>query len=103
MNRIFEQTDLILILSASKEAQPIVASDALAKAIPFVSTKVGCMPEFKGGIISEPSGFADSIQKIFETDAVYAQYSKKSYEYYRNYLSKEVYTSSMQKMLETLK
>lgn len=100
---VFEQSDLILILSASKEAQPIVAADAMAKAIPFVSTKVGCMPDFKGGIISEPSHFAHNVLHIFETDAIYAQYSEASYQYYHDALSREQAVRSMQKMLAHLK
>lgn len=41
--------DLLLILSIT-EAQPIVLIDALYQYIPFLSTDVGCVKEFSGGV-----------------------------------------------------
>ena len=41
--------DLLLILS-NTEAQPIVLIDALHQNIPFLSTDVGCVQEFRGGL-----------------------------------------------------
>lgn len=50
--------DLTLILSRT-EAQPIIIMDSLLHGIPFVSTNVGCMSDFLGGIIC-------SLDKIVE-------------------------------------
>lgn len=81
----FSGASALLILSPAKDTQPIVAVDGLCKALPFVSTPVGCMPEMRGGIISSPSRMADSIIQLHQSDT-YAQHSRNALNFYtKNY------------------
>ena len=52
--------DIILVLSRT-EAQPIVVIDGIFNGIPFVSTNVGCISIFKGGIVCTIEDIVDNI------------------------------------------
>lgn len=99
---LMDNFDLLLILSYS-EAQPIVAVDATAKGIPFVSKNVGCMTEFAGGIISTETNFVGSIEKIFESNISYSKYSESALKYYTRQLSEGVAKKSMSSMIDALR
>jgi glycosyltransferase involved in cell wall biosynthesis len=47
----YQAADLFL-LSAKQETQPLAILDAMAAGVPFVSTDVGCVREFPGGLIA---------------------------------------------------
>lgn len=55
--------DIILVLSRT-EAQPIVVIDAILHGIPFVSTNVGCMSIFKGGIVCSLEDIVKNINLL---------------------------------------
>lgn len=83
----FTEASALLILSPAKDTQPIVAVDALCKALPFVSTPVGCMPEMLGGIIAKPAEFSASIIKLHKPQN-YPQYSWSALNFYENHYSR---------------
>lgn len=101
LEKLMDDFDLLLILSHS-EAQPIVAVDAVAKAVPFVSTPVGCMAQFEGGLISTKSEFVKNIQKIFYDANSYQKYSTSALKYYQNHLCLEVAKLSLDRMINNL-
>jgi glycosyltransferase involved in cell wall biosynthesis len=46
----------VKILSSDAETQPIVLLEAMAASKPFISTRTGCVDEFKGGIVVRDVG-----------------------------------------------
>ncbi len=99
----FAAADLLLITSHSKEAQPIVAVDAMAKGLPFVSTKVGCMPEFEGGLIAPAEELASAVQTICQSGETYMHFSKAATHYSRERLSRDRALHSIQSLLDHLR
>lgn len=94
-----ERADLLLITSPSKDVQPIVAVDALAKGVPFVSTDVGCMREFEGGIVAAPHDLARSILDICKDAETYRRYSEQGCRYRDRVLSPSVARNSLAQVL----
>lgn len=95
-------SDVLLITSPSKDVQPIVAVDALAKGVPFVSTDVGCMPEFGGGIVAKPDRMASAVLEICDSDASYRRFSQEACAYRERSLSPAIARASLAKMLSDL-
>jgi glycosyltransferase involved in cell wall biosynthesis len=98
-----ESADCLLILTASKDVQPIVAVDAMTKAVPFVSTRVGCMPQMEGGIVTDgtPEAMAAAVEEIF-LHSTYVKFSKSALDYSTDMLSREKSKLGIQKMLKAI-
>jgi glycosyltransferase involved in cell wall biosynthesis len=97
-----ENSDILLITSPSKDVQPIVAVDALAKGVPFVSTDVGCMREFGGGIVAAPGELALGITTICRDERTYRRYSDEACAYHDRALSPSIAQNSLSKLLASL-
>ena len=95
-------SDVLLITSPSKDVQPIVAVDALAKGVPFVSTNVGCMPEFGGGIVTTSDRMALAVLDICDSDASYWRFSQEACAYRERSLSPAIARASRAKLLSDL-
>lgn len=52
INAAYRAADLFM-LNATEETQPLVILDAMACAVPFLSTDTGCVREFPGGLVVE--------------------------------------------------
>lgn len=97
----FDASGLLLMTSLT-EAQPIIAADALRKGIPFVSTRVGCMSEFSGGIVTAPSSLPDAIMRICRDEMTYTCYASEAVSYYDRALHHRHSRSALAAMLERL-
>ncbi len=95
-------SDVLLITSPSKDVQPIVAVDALAKGVPFVSTNVGCMQEFGGGIVTTPDRMASAVLSICESDVSYQRFSQEACAYREQSLSPAIARAALAKLLSDL-
>lgn len=51
INAVYQTADLFLF-SSKDETQPLAVLDAMGAGVPFISTDVGCVDEFPGGIIA---------------------------------------------------
>lgn len=71
---IKNNVDLLLILSRT-EAQPIVLIDALHLGIPFLSTPVGCISNFNGGVYCGLNEIVMNLNK-FATDSLFLNHQK---------------------------
>lgn len=69
INAAYQTADLF-ILSAKHETQPLAILDAMASAVPFISTDVGCVTEFPGGLVV-PAGprTTSAIARLLEDPA----------------------------------
>lgn len=94
--------DVLLITSPSKDVQPIVAVDSLAKGLPFVSTDVGCMREFSGGIVTQADDMADAITRICRDADSYAQFSRDACRYRDRSLTPDIARKTMLAMLSDM-
>lgn len=90
LEAIVDSADCLAILTHSKDVQPIVAVDAMIKRIPFVSTRVGCMPEFAGGVLCEnsPISFAQAVLQVLGSPERYEAFSTEAFQYANSQLSK---------------
>lgn len=91
--------DVLLITSPSKDVQPIVAVDSLAKGLPFVSTDVGCMREFGGGIVARPDAMAEAVARICRDADSYAGFSRDACRYRDQSLTPDIARRAMLAML----
>jgi len=58
----------VKILAADAETQPIVLLEAMAASKPFITTKTGCVEEFRGGLVVQDTGeIAAAIQRLSES------------------------------------
>ena len=101
LESVFDASDLLLITSVS-EAQPIIAADALIKGMPFVSTPVGCMPEFMGGTVAKPGDLTAAAAGILADRQVYRRVSAEAREYYEAHLARSKAMRSLGDMLGAL-
>lgn len=101
---IIDSADCLAILTPSKDVQPIVAVDAMTKRLPFVSTRVGCMPELAGGVIcrNNPMSFADGALQVLGSSERYETFSGQSFEYANSNLSRTRAQLSIEKMTQNL-
>jgi glycosyltransferase involved in cell wall biosynthesis len=97
----FDIATALLVLSRT-EAQPIVAVDALCKAIPFASTPVGCMSEMKGGIVALPAQLRDAILRIHASPIAYRQYSEAALHFYKDNYERRNARRSLQNLMGLL-
>lgn len=97
----FQCASLLLILSHT-EAQPIVAIDAICTGLPFVATPVGCMAEFEGGLIAEPSNIAAAIQSIHASADIYKSFSRAAIAHYHKACSALISEQSLGRLLSSL-
>lgn len=81
LEEVFDRASCLIILSQT-EAQPIVAVDALRKALPFVSTPVGCMREMEGGLVARPAGLASSVLRVHASAEAYFGFSAAAAAFY---------------------
>ncbi|MEN9337592.1 MAG: hypothetical protein RLZZ500_2579 [Bacteroidota bacterium] len=70
---IRKNIDVILVLSRT-EAQPIVIIDGIFHEIPFVSTNVGCISTFKGGIVCLLDEIVSSLNIICRDNLLRSYY-----------------------------
>jgi glycosyltransferase involved in cell wall biosynthesis len=55
----------IFVFTSITEAQPLVILDAMASATPFISTRVGCLEDFPGGVVvSSLQDMADELKRL---------------------------------------
>lgn len=95
--------DCLLILTPSKDVQPIVAVDAMTKAVPFVSTRVGCMPQLEGGLVAsaDPVSMAGAVEALFSGQN-YQAFSQSALDYALKMLSKEKSQTGLAAMIKLL-
>lgn len=84
----YDAASAFLILSPLREAQPIVAVDGLARAVPFISTPVGCMPEMDGGVISALDAFPARLNALCTSESGYRDMSMRALSYAKAYVSR---------------
>lgn len=82
LEEVFDRASCVMILSPAKDTQPIVAVDALRKALPFVSTPVGCMREMEGGLVAPPAGLAASVLRVHGSAEAYSGFSAAAADFY---------------------
>jgi glycosyltransferase involved in cell wall biosynthesis len=59
----------VFVCSSKWELQPLVVLDAMAASVPFISTDVGCVTEFPGGIVvRSESEMASAIAQLLGND-----------------------------------
>lgn len=97
-----EESDLLLITSPAKDVQPIVAVDALAKGLPFVSTDVGCMRNLAGGVVARVEDLGAAIAAICGSPDAYRDFSKQACVYRDSMLLPSIAKRSLAKMLSEL-
>lgn len=95
----YKRASCLLILTPSKDVQPIVAVDGLCVGLPFVSTRVGCMPSFRGGIVSDVDTMHNSVLQIHSNDSVYYSFSNDALSYYSTNLCKDAARNSLNAIL----
>lgn len=101
---VYDRASLLLILSRT-EAQPIVAVDALCRALPFASTSVGCMPEMAamgGGIVAALADLRQAILTIHASPGAYADRSRAALVSHRQNFSRAQASQVMQELLGRL-
>lgn len=102
LEQVIEACDVLLITSPSKDVQPIVAVDALAKGLPFVSTDVGCMREFGGGIVTQANTMADAVARICRDANSYADFRRDACGYRDQSLTPDIARKTMLAMLHDM-
>jgi glycosyltransferase involved in cell wall biosynthesis len=66
VNSAYHAADLFL-LTAREETQPLAILDAMACAVPFVSTDTGCVSEFPGGLVlNHRAATAAAINRLLD-------------------------------------
>jgi glycosyltransferase involved in cell wall biosynthesis len=102
LEEVVAACDLLLITSPSKDVQPIVAVDALAKGLPFVSTDVGCMREFGGGVVARADEMAAAVARICADERSYRQYSLAACRYRDEVLAPGIARRTMARLMADL-
>jgi glycosyltransferase involved in cell wall biosynthesis len=77
----------LLAISSNTEAQPLVLLDAISIGIPFISTRVGCIPSIHGGVISNLKDFATTVDSLLNNSDYYKNLSRSGIAYYQNHHS----------------
>ena len=68
----------LLILTAKHETQPIVLIEAMAAAIPWISTDTGCIREMEGGIVCRCNkSLVFALKRLLVDPALRAQLGSK--------------------------
>lgn len=101
---IIASADCLAILTPTKDVQPIVAVDAMTKRLPFVSTRVGCMPELAGGVIcrNNPTSFADGALQVLGSPERYESFSNEAFNYATGSLGRSRARLSIAEMVQNL-
>ena len=70
INSAYRAADLF-VLNAKAETQPLAILDAMAVGIPFISTDVGCVAEFPGGLlVKDEAETAAAIRRLLDDSAL---------------------------------
>lgn len=98
----YDAASAFLILSPLREAQPIVAVDGLARAVPFISTPVGCMPEMEGGVIGAFDAFPAHLNALFASEGGYRDMSARALSYAKASVSRDCARDGIAAMLKAI-
>lgn len=77
----------VFILGSYVEACPLVIIEAKASKTPFVSTDVGNVREWKGGIICKPEDLAENANKLLDNESLRKQLAEEGYKEWREKLT----------------
>lgn len=79
---LYKRADLFLAASRT-ECQPLVILDAMAAALPFVSTNVGCVHRLAGGVVAANAAeFGEAAARLMKDDSLRSQLSREGHEAY---------------------
>lgn len=77
----------IFLLGSYVEACPLVIIEAKASKTPFVSTDVGNVKEWKGGIVCKPEELAENANRLLDNESLRKQLSEEGYKEWREKLT----------------
>jgi glycosyltransferase involved in cell wall biosynthesis len=93
----------IAVISSKSEAQPLTILESMASGKPFISTDVGCVTEFEGGlVVKNIEEMARSMRKLAENPAERGELGRRGKECFDLNYSAEVTTRAWLDLINQL-